>query len=113
MIIICYLQNKHNYKSLFFVPILAYEKKFFLFCQNCRKNSTEIFGDDIKSAKEKVKLYRNFTYGKIDEAELNEGLNKIYAKYIGELNDKWECPDCHMENPNSSYRCVKCGYKVM
>jgi len=25
----------------------------------------------------------------------------------------WDCPKCHISNPNYSYKCVKCGYSLV
>ena len=33
---------------------------------------------------------------------------------IGNKNDdkKWNCPQCKNENPNNSFQCLSCGYKI-
>lgn len=99
--------------TLFFIPAVAYKTKYFLFCENCKKYSYEISGDEIKCAKEKVKLHKDLKAGVIAKIQFDYEISKVNTKYSGELFDRWECPQCHSGNPNGSFRCAKCGYKVV
>ena len=50
----------------------------------------------------------NFTGGE----EVTEQINKeIYG--VSEPNEKWECPRCKKNNPNTSYSCLTCGHKLV
>ena len=43
---------------------------------------------------------------------VTESVNK--KKYgVTEPDEMWTCPDCAKENPNTSYRCIDCGYKLI
>ena len=32
---------------------------------------------------------------------------------IENINARWKCPKCNNENPNSTYQCGSCGYKLV
>jgi hypothetical protein len=36
---------------------------------------------------------------------------ETYLNNPGE-NTQWKCPKCNNENPNSTYQCKNCGYKI-
>jgi len=33
--------------------------------------------------------------------------------YVKKEEKKWKCPKCNNENPNSTYQCENCGYKLV
>jgi ribosomal protein L40E len=44
---------------------------------------------------------------------LNE--NKNISEIVKDVENKkitWKCPKCSAENPNNTYACKKCGYKL-
>lgn len=84
--------------SLFFIPIISYDNKYFLVCNNCSKSSFEIFGDDVKVAKDKVKLFKAFHRGAISQDELSIKLKNSRTKDIEAPDDNWECPKCNASN---------------
>jgi len=40
-----------------------------------------------------------------NDSKMNQGIENI--------NAKWKCPKCNNENPNSTYQCRSCGYKLV
>ena len=45
-------------------------------------------------------------------------INTISKNYIGSgkfenNNKRWKCPKCNSDNPNSTYQCGSCGYKLV
>ena len=38
--------------------------------------------------------------------------NKYYSN-IENPDKKWKCPKCNTENPNTTYTCNACGYKIV
>jgi hypothetical protein len=44
--------------------------------------------------------------------QLNKNDSKVNHD-IENINARWKCPKCNNENPNSTYQCGSCGYKLV
>jgi|GEM_PF-3535500 len=108
------LQEVYDYAHIFFIPITKYNNRYFLICNNCGRNSFEIYDDQVKVAKKTAKAFKSFGKGKISQNDLYHIIEKNKElRNIEAPDDSWECPECTYSNLNSTYKCKQCGYSIM
>jgi len=81
---------------------------------NIDKNIEKITNGDI-NVKEKDDFKEITKNDKIHEIVMAFQKPKVNSegKKVAVNESDWICPKCQTENPNSIYKCIKCGYSVI
>lgn len=98
--------------GVFMIFPFFYDHEYYLICNTCR-TYFRIFGEQVIEAKKMNKVFKKYKKGKLTKEEMTSIVNS--SKHLSDIEEPdttWECPNCNFANPNITYRCRECGYKL-
>ncbi|HUD44468.1 MAG TPA: zinc-ribbon domain-containing protein [Patescibacteria group bacterium] len=97
--------------TLFFIPIIPYETKYFLSCPVCKYGVT-LDDNQLEKLKPIAETNQLFAEGKITQEDYAARLNELNSGSINQVEAKVEETKALTENTPSLVICPECGHKV-
>lgn len=98
--------------TFFFIPIIPYQKYYYLECNQCKK-VIELGDYQAEQAMKMSITTESFKSGQISLDVYNKEVERSGILNGTELHNKtWECFKCGIVNPNNTYKCLGCGFRL-